>query len=170
MIVVPDVEGPRPTPVEGTLRAVCADLDARRLLTTEVFVYVLVYFAGSLVLFAQSDWRIMAPPALLAPAELVARSDADLATVKLAARKALEDYFHPLEGGDDGEGWPFGGDVHPSLVHHRLMTVDGVHRVRSLELEVDDETVPEGEEVELAAGELPTSAGHEISVTYDYGD
>jgi ATP-binding cassette subfamily B multidrug efflux pump len=33
-------------------------------LTTEVFVYVTVYFAGALVLFAQSDWRIMAPLAL----------------------------------------------------------------------------------------------------------
>ena len=30
-------------------------------LTTEVFVYVAVYFMGALVLFAQSDWRIMAP-------------------------------------------------------------------------------------------------------------
>ena len=33
-------------------------------LTTEVFVYVTVYFVGALVLFAQSDWRIMAPLAL----------------------------------------------------------------------------------------------------------
>ena len=33
-------------------------------LTTEVFVYVLVYFAGALWLFAQSDWRIMMPLAL----------------------------------------------------------------------------------------------------------
>ena len=33
-------------------------------LTTEVFVYVAVYFLGALVLFAQSDWRIMAPLAL----------------------------------------------------------------------------------------------------------
>lgn len=33
-------------------------------LTTEVFVYVGVYFTGALVLFARSDWRIMAPLAL----------------------------------------------------------------------------------------------------------
>jgi ATP-binding cassette subfamily B multidrug efflux pump len=33
-------------------------------LTTEVFVYVIVYFAGALVLFAQADWRLMAPLAL----------------------------------------------------------------------------------------------------------
>ncbi len=33
-------------------------------LSAEVFVYVSVYFIGALVLFAQSDWRIMAPLAL----------------------------------------------------------------------------------------------------------
>ncbi len=33
-------------------------------LTTEVFVYVAVYFMGALVLFAKADWRIMAPLAL----------------------------------------------------------------------------------------------------------
>jgi ATP-binding cassette subfamily B multidrug efflux pump len=33
-------------------------------LTTEVFVYVTVYFVSAMVLFAQSDWRIMAPLAL----------------------------------------------------------------------------------------------------------
>ncbi|MEE9195858.1 MAG: ABC transporter ATP-binding protein [Alphaproteobacteria bacterium] len=33
-------------------------------LTTEVFVYVTIYFMGALILFAQSDWRIMAPLAL----------------------------------------------------------------------------------------------------------
>jgi ATP-binding cassette subfamily B multidrug efflux pump len=33
-------------------------------LSTEVFVYVTVYFLGALVLFAQSDWRLMAPLAL----------------------------------------------------------------------------------------------------------
>ena len=35
-------------------------------LTTEVFVYVAVYFAGALLLFAQADWRLMAPLALWA--------------------------------------------------------------------------------------------------------
>ena len=33
-------------------------------LSSEVFVYVAVYFLGALVLFAQGDWRLMAPLAL----------------------------------------------------------------------------------------------------------
>ena len=38
VIVVPDGDGPAPTPSEGTLRTVCAYLDQRRLLTTELYV------------------------------------------------------------------------------------------------------------------------------------
>src|SRR5206468_1114811 len=38
VIVVPDVPVPAPIPNAATLRSVCAYLDARRLLTTEVYV------------------------------------------------------------------------------------------------------------------------------------
>ena len=38
VIVVPDADDPTPTPSEGTLRTVCAYLDQRRLLTTELYV------------------------------------------------------------------------------------------------------------------------------------
>ncbi len=89
-------------------------------LTTEVFVYVAVYFMGALVLFAQSDWRIMAPLALwfvayaatmrffvptlrlLAKAQADARSDltgrivdsyTNIQTVKLFAHAAHEENY-----------------------------------------------------------------------------
>jgi predicted phage baseplate assembly protein len=38
VIVVPDSKTPNPMPSDGTLRTVCAYLDARRLLTTELYV------------------------------------------------------------------------------------------------------------------------------------
>ena len=41
-------------------------------LTTEVFVYVTVYFVAALVLFAESDWRVMVPLALWFVAYLAA--------------------------------------------------------------------------------------------------
>ena len=89
-------------------------------LTTEVFVYVAVYFMGALVLFAQSDWRIMAPLALwfagygatmrvfvprlrrIAKAQADARSDltgrivdsyTNIQTVKLFAHAAHEESY-----------------------------------------------------------------------------
>ncbi len=89
-------------------------------LTTEVFVYVAVYFLGALVLFAQSDWRIMVPLALwfvayavamrifvprmrvIAKAQADARSDltgrivdsyTNIQTVKLFAHAAREEGY-----------------------------------------------------------------------------
>jgi ATP-binding cassette subfamily B multidrug efflux pump len=89
-------------------------------LTTEVFVYVAVYFIGALVLFAQSDWRIMAPLALwfvayaatmrffvpqmrlISKAQADARSDltgrivdsyTNIQTVKLFAHAAQEESY-----------------------------------------------------------------------------
>ena len=89
-------------------------------LTTEVFVYVTVYFMGALVLFAQSDWRIMAPLALwfvayaatmrffvprmrlISKAQADARSDVtgrivdsytNIQTVKLFAHAAQEESY-----------------------------------------------------------------------------
>jgi len=89
-------------------------------LTTEVFVYVSVYFMGALVLFAQSDWRIMAPLAvwfaayaatmrifvprmrLVSKAQADARSDltgrivdsyTNIQTVKLFAHAAREESY-----------------------------------------------------------------------------
>ena len=89
-------------------------------LTTEVFVYVVVYFLGALVLFAQSDWRIMAPLALwfvayaatmryfvprmrlISKAQADARSDltgrivdsyTNIQTVKLFAHAAREEHY-----------------------------------------------------------------------------
>ncbi|MHA1599335.1 MAG: ABC transporter ATP-binding protein [Alphaproteobacteria bacterium] len=89
-------------------------------LATEVFVYVAVYFIGALVLFAQSDWRIMAPLALwfvayvaamrifvprlglVAKAQADARSDltgrivdsyTNIQTVKLFAHAAHEENY-----------------------------------------------------------------------------
>jgi ATP-binding cassette subfamily B multidrug efflux pump len=89
-------------------------------LTTEVFVYVSVYFVGALVLFAQNDWRLMAPLALWSVAyaatmrifipkmQLISKAQADarsdvtgrivdsytnIQTVKLFAHAAQEESY-----------------------------------------------------------------------------
>ena len=85
VIVVPDSKAPNPMPSDGTLRTVCAYLDARRLLTTELYVlrpsYQLIEIKG----------------------QVVAADSADLAEVSQAIDAALVRYFHPLNGGEDGE-------------------------------------------------------------------
>jgi predicted phage baseplate assembly protein len=154
VVVVPDVTGPAPTPTDGTIRTVCSYLNARRLLTTEVFVLAPKYRTIQL------------------KAQLIVRDDADLAIVKRRALDAVTRYFHPLEGGEDssetekGTGWPFGGDIYYSLVVRRLL-VEGVKRVARLTLKLGEDECPACCDVALEAGMLLMSGDHEISVHYD---
>ena len=85
IIVVPDGDGPSPTPSEGTLRSVCAYLDQRRLLTTELYVVKPTYQRVQI------------------RAEIIVNDDADLGKSE-NLRQSLLDYFHPRKGGEDGLG------------------------------------------------------------------
>lgn len=155
VIVVPDIEDPAPMPTEGTLRTVCAYLDQRRLLTTELYV-------------VKPTYRIVK-----IRAELVANDDADLAEVKLRAEATINRYFDPLTGGEEstvdtpGPGWPFGGDIYYSLVYRRLL-FDGVKRVASLTIELDCAEQVACQDVPVDPGVLLTNGDHEIQVSYDF--
>ena len=65
---------------------------------------------------------------------IIASRDADLKRIRDEMTLALLTYFHPLYGGDDGRGWPFGGDVYFGNVYRQLLNIDGVQRVQCLEI------------------------------------
>jgi predicted phage baseplate assembly protein len=150
IIVVPDGDGPAPTPSEGTLRTVCAYLDRRRLLTTELYVIKPGY--------QQVEIR----------AEIVANDDADLAEVKEALDQSLLDYFHPLKGGEDGLGWPFGGAIYYSRVNQRCFTIRGVQSVANLVIVLDGEEVPPCTDVTINEAGLLFATEHQIQVRYSF--
>ena len=156
VIVVPNVPDPAPTPNQATLRSVCAYLDARRLLTTEVYVVPPRYA----VIRVQAD--------------LVVEDDADLAAVQRAAQQSITQYFDPLVGGEDsgpngpGSGWPFGGGVYYSLVTRRLL-VDGVKRVANLTLQLGKDVAPPCTDLTLDPDMLLENGDHQINVAYDAG-
>jgi predicted phage baseplate assembly protein len=150
VIVVPDGTAPNPVPSEGTLRNVCDYLGARRLITTEVYVvpprYRLVRVA----------------------AEVTAASSADLGAVKQDIEEALDRYFHPLTGGEDGTGWPFGEDIYFSRVFGRV-SVEGVRSVDRLTISVDGEGTDVCTNVRVCDGVLLYADGHDVTVTYQDG-
>jgi len=84
-------------PDPGLLAAVRARLDPARLIGTEIF---------------------FCPPRNRAVATRVrlAGRPPDRAALRLALRAALRRYLDPLVGGDDGDGFPFGGPVRPSAL------------------------------------------------------
>lgn len=55
--------------------------------------------------------------------------------------------MHPLTGGPEGQGWPFGRDVFLSDVAAVLEAVSGVDYVQTLNLLLDN--VPSGERIDV---------------------
>jgi predicted phage baseplate assembly protein len=152
VVVVPDSDADNPMPSDGTLRSVCRFLNERRLLTTEVFVMKPQY--------QHVEVR----------AEITLLGSADGAEVHDAVVSALVDYFHPLRGGEEGLGWPFGGTIHYSRVYQRVFSVPGVASVSRLVIVLDDEEQPECTDVPIAAHGLLYSREHTIVILPDDGE
>ena len=154
VIVVPDADPATaaPMPADGTLRSVCRYLDDRRLITTEVFVLKPRY--------QQVEVR----------ADLVALDAADAARVHEDVVSSLVDFFHPLRGGDDGKGWPFGGTIHYSRVYQRVFGVAGVASIARLVIVLDGEEQAECTDVPIQQHGLLFSTGHVISVVYQMAE
>jgi predicted phage baseplate assembly protein len=150
IIVVPDGDGPSPTPSEGTLRSVCAYLDQRRLLTTELYVVKPTYQRVQI------------------RAEIIVNDDADLAEVQENLEQSLLDYFHPLKGGEDGLGWPFGGTIYFSRVNQRCFTIPGVQSVATLLIVLDGEEMPACTDVIINEAGLLFATEHQIQVSYRF--
>jgi len=154
VVVVPDSDDDRPQPGPETLAAVCAHLDQHRLLTTELHVVAPTYHRVAI------------------EADVVVRPEADLAEVQSQLEDELERFFHPLEGGAEGQGWVFGRDVFYSEVYRVLLGVDGVDRIRDNQLLIwlDGERQEFCRDVPLEAGALLYSGEHDVRVAYDAAD
>jgi hypothetical protein len=124
VIVVPDGPQPPPAvrpdlvelvPTRSFLRAVCAELDRHRLVTTEVYVV---------------------PPQYLRLCRVYCRVKTRMGYTRLQARdlvaNALATYLDVLVGGEDGHGAPFGGQVHIADLIARVFRTEGVERVDEL--------------------------------------
>ncbi|WP_454698342.1 putative baseplate assembly protein [Arthrobacter humicola] len=138
VVVVPNSPGPAPVPTVHTLSEVCAQLEPHRLITTEVFATGPHYRTVTVV------------------ADLIVAPGSDLAVVQHAVSDRLISWLHPLTGGDDGTGWPFGGTIYASSLLGRILTTPGVARIRDNQMlvELDGERQMFCRDVEIGVGEL----------------
>jgi len=75
----------------------------------------------------------------------------------------LQDYLHPLRGGDDGEGWPFGGILrHQALTRMLLERTPGLLAVPALNLVVDGVLHGRCEDWAIPETALIWPSGHEV--------
>jgi predicted phage baseplate assembly protein len=135
VIVVPDVAVPAPMPSPGLLRTVCAYLDQRRLITTELYVIAPTYVPVSISV------------------DVLAQPDADTGSLQTAVETAISTLLDPRNGGTDGKGWPFGGTIYFVWVLQAAM-VPGVIRVANLTITASGTTAAACTDVPIPAGAL----------------
>jgi hypothetical protein len=78
-------------------------------------------------------------------AKIIPRAAGQQGPVRAAAESAAAAFLHPVTGGPDGKGWPFGRDVFLSDLAAIIEAVEGVDHASNLELLLGD--VPAGERV-----------------------
>lgn len=148
VVVIPESDNARPMPSEGTLETVCAYLNQRRLLTTEVFVAAPKYKQVKI------------------EATVIAAPTADPATVKSSTEAALRKYLHPLTGGADEQGWELGQAVLYSEVFRVVLQVEGVQQVQDMRIVVEGQRFGRCDDAPIPPDHLVFSESHEVKVLF----
>ncbi len=153
LVVLPRSKQPTPQPDEDQMRAICRWLEPRRLITTELFVIGPRYARVTRL-----------------EVRLAVRRDHDLGLVQEAVLGALVGFLHPLEGGEDGTGWPFGQAIFYGDLYARILAVAGVQRASRLAVEVAG--VPGDAATDIAPipeGHLPALSRDVVHLEAAYG-
>lgn len=122
LVVVPEAPHTEatPQPSPALLAALWRFFDERRLLTVRHDVvgpeYVKIKIGATLIL----------------------QEGAGKEEVSKRVREIITNFFHPLKGGPEGNGWPFGRSVYLSEVYELLDGVVGVDYVEKVNLELVD--------------------------------
>jgi predicted phage baseplate assembly protein len=145
VVVLPFLPQQRPLPSRALLQQVAAHLQPRRVIGTRVEVVAPRYVEVAVRAQVQS---------------LAGTSRADVSRRIIAALNA---FLHPLTGGPDGDGWPFGRDVYRAEIMQVIDEVRGVDHVLSLSLLLADGSAHCGN-LCLRALELVAAGAHEIEV------
>lgn len=147
VFVVPrdSAPGEPPIPTQEDLRAVASGLAA------------LSAPAGVEVVAAAPRYR-----RVRAEADVVVDPAADAGKTVTSVLDAVDRFLHPLTGGDDGEGWPFGRTLEHNDLLRRLVALPGVRAIPRLILVVDGVRLRGCTDVPLGPGELFFPQGHEV--------
>jgi hypothetical protein len=144
VIIMPSLPATRPAPSARLRRRVAAYLEPRRIVGTRVEVVGPSYVEI----------------AVRARVQALDRTDSNALQQRVV--EALNDFFDPLRGGPERNGWPFGRDVYRSEVLQVIDEVPGVNYVSELELTANGCVKCSNICVEATA--LLVAGSHEIEV------
>jgi predicted phage baseplate assembly protein len=154
--------GARFAPGRVVLTVVPYARDPRPVPTSELRRRVLLFVRARMPAAAADGLALVEPVYLPVGVEAVvaARASASEGDVADAAAAAVRGFLHPLTGGPDGRGWPFGRAVHRSDVAALLDRLPSVDRVERLLLLIDG--TPVGDRVDVPADRLVAAAAPRI--------
>jgi predicted phage baseplate assembly protein len=145
----------RPAPGYVTLILVPRSLDPQPSPSWELRQEVTTYIAERAPSAMESGRVAVIPPNYLlvgVSATIAAQQIDESGIVKAAVVDTLNRFFHPLYGGPDGRGWPFGRSVYLSDVAKSLESVDGIEHIRLLEMLQD--LIPSGSVITVPSDRL----------------
>jgi predicted phage baseplate assembly protein len=146
VVAVPRCPGARPEASPAFLAAVRRWLEPRRTLTAELHLVGPLYRAVSV------------------EARIHAERGADPGEIRGAAAAALDAFFHPLEGGPDGTGWPVGRDVYRSEVLAVLNALAGVDYVDGFQMRGEGAAGASCGNIEICPDGMAVSGVHHVDV------
>jgi predicted phage baseplate assembly protein len=146
VVVVPYSFIECPVPSKGFLKTVCRHLDRHRLITT--------------------DLRIIAPQyvAIFIDADVTVKAKSAPADVRQRVEDALAAYFHPLHGGAQGTGWPFGRSIFRSETANLIERVEGVECLTRLQIRGGTGAVQKAGDLEIPKTALICGGQFRIAV------
>jgi predicted phage baseplate assembly protein len=137
-------------PSDDVFAGVAEHLDARRTIGARVLVQAPSYVSISVV------------------ASMRARPRFNAQRLEVAALEALYGYFHPVRGGPDGAGWPFGRAVVGGEVYAVLQRLRGLDFVEDVRLypanPLTEKREPRTERIALGPHDLVFSWRHQVMV------
>jgi predicted phage baseplate assembly protein len=137
-------------PPADMLSAVAEHLDARRMIGARVIVEPPAYQGVTVVAMTR------------------ARPWADPARLQRTATNAVYAYLHPISGGMEGRGWPFGRPVHMGEIYALLQRLPGTELVEDVRLFAANPLTGDrgqaAQRVEVAPDALVFSYEHQIRV------
>lgn len=147
VVALPNMPITQPTPSPALLASVAAYLNRRRIIGSRIEVVGPTYLEVAV------------------RAQVQALAGASKAALFQKITDALNAFVHPLTGGPEGTGWPFGRDVYRGEILQVIDGVAGVDFVASLELLTEGcECSPQCGNVCLAPTWLVAAGKHEIEV------
>ncbi|NEP00796.1 MAG: hypothetical protein F6K58_19445 [Symploca sp. SIO2E9] len=118
LIILPQSSARQPTPSLGLLNSVEQYIRARCVPTLDLRV------TGPYWVKVKVTTEVVPVSLEVAPAVVV------------ALKEALNHFLHPLTGGVEGQGWPFGRQPHKSDLYQLIESVKGVNYVKSLSIDL----------------------------------